>query len=612
MVLRPTIDFVRRSWGWYWVTLTIFSALFLLGLRQAQGTELPCDDSIKSKFSLDSNVSVSLVKMFAKGADLNLDGNPTKRLAARDLCLVKLLVGPGNPGAAGSPSTSPGIGIEVWLPKPWNQRVHVLGGGGWGASPDVRATDKIGSNASINQAYAIAGAEGSVSAITDGGHSALVHSGAFAMLPDGKINQTLWKDFAQRAIHETAVAAKALASIYYGEAARYSYFDGCSTGGRQGHMEAQTYPDDFDGILAGDPAINWTSFIPAELYPQIVMQRDLAGGLLSEQQLNLVSSSAISACDADLNGDHAGYVSDPSACHYNPEHDNSVLCESAGGNNKSAGCVDRRQAHAINKMWFGPTADGSVPNPDASNGYADDLTRGHLWFGLTRGTQLFSITSFPSPGLAGSSNGIPRPFSIATDVVALILGKPALATPEFHNETGNGADQWKSLSYGELKTIEQRGAMLQASFSNINTDKPDLTAFRNRKAKMLLYHGMADQVIPIQGTTHYYFKVAAKMGGIEELQRFYRYYQIPGMGHCGAVGSVDGIRGVSPPAKPPLPAPGQLFSALTDWVETGKAPEDLVVKNADATISRPLCAYPARLHYRGGEKGLATSYSCER
>jgi hypothetical protein len=608
MTLRPTSCFL----SWIWMTLAGATGLFVSSLQQANATELPCNDSIKGKLMLDANVSVNLVKAFAKGDDLNLDGIPTNRSAVRDLCLVKLLIGPGNPGIAGSPSTSAGIGIEVWLPKPWNGRVHVLGGGGWAGSPEVSATNKIGSNASINQAYTTAGIEGSVSAITDGGHSAPVHSGAFAMLPNGKINEALWKDFAQRAVHETAAAAKALASIYYGEPARYSYFDGCSTGGRQGHMEAQTYAGDFDGILAGAPAINWTRFIPAELYPQIVMQRDLAGVVLSEQQLNLVSSSAISACDADLNGVHAGYVSDPSACHYNPERDESVLCESAGGASKSASCVDRKQAHAINKMWFGPTADGTVPDPDTSNGYADDLTRGHLWFGLTRGTQLFGITSFPSPGLAGSSNGIPTPFSIATDLVALISGKPGLATPEFRNETGNGADQWKSLTYGDLRAIEQRGAMLQKSFSNIDTDNPDLTAFHNRKAKMLLYHGMADQVIPIQGTTHYYATVAANMGGFEVLRRFYRYFQVPGMGHCGAVGSVNGLVGVSPAANPPLPAPGQLFSALTDWVETGKAPEDLIVENTDATISRPLCAYPTRLHYRGGEKGLANSYSCAK
>jgi hypothetical protein len=583
-------------------------ALFAVPAMAAADT-LSCDDSLKSQFAIDSG-TVTLVRFFKKGENLNLDGTPGKKTAARDLCMVKLNVGPGNPGPAGAPSTSRGIGIEIWLPSPWNGRVHVIGGGGFVGNPDIGSLTQLGTAGSLTQAYETAGAEGSVTAVTDTGHVARGRAGAgsFAMLPDGSINTALWTDFASRGIHETAVKTKALAAIYYGTAAKYSYFEGCSTGGRQGHMEAQQYPEDFDGILVGDAALNWTRFIPSELYPQIVMQRDLGGAALTAAQLDLVSASAVSACDTDLNGQHAGYISDPAACRYDPTKDRTVLCK-AGGSNETAACVSPKQANAINKMWFGQTIDGSVPSPATANGYAATLLPKQMWFGLTRGTQLAMSSLFGLPGLAASANGVPLPFSIATDQVALNLQQPALSTPAFQNATGNGADGWKGLSYAGMARAQREGAVLDSAFGGINTDNPELTKFRDRGGKMLFYYGMADQLIPIQGATQYYANAAKKMGGYAALQRFYRYYPIPGMGHCFGAGSVNGIAGVSPVADPPLPAPGQLFTALTEWVEKSAPPEEIVLRNANAS-SRPLCAFPAKLKYLSGDRALATSYAC--
>jgi len=174
-----------------------------------------------------------------------------------------------------------------------------------------------------------ANVEGSVSAVTDNGHGGrgIISGnldGPFAMNPDGRINTALWTDFSSRGIHEMAVKTKLLAAAYYGKPAQHSYFDGCSTGGRQAHKTAQDYPDDYDGILAGAPAINWTRLIVGEVYPQIVMARDL-NAPLTDAQLQLVSSAAVSACDTDLNGQHAGYISDPAMCRYDPTHEREVL-----------------------------------------------------------------------------------------------------------------------------------------------------------------------------------------------------------------------------------------------------------------------------------------------
>jgi feruloyl esterase len=213
--------------------------------------------------------------------------------------------------------------------------------------------------------------------------------------------------------------------------------------------------------------------------------------------------------------------------------------------------------------------------------------------------------------LAGSVNGTPAPFPIATDQVALSLQNPKLASASFHNATANGEDRWKDLSYSQLAEAQAQGEVLSTAFGGINTDNPDLSRFRNRRGKMLLYYGMADQLIPIQGATAYYEKVARQMGGHAAVRQFYRYYQVPGMGHCAGVGSVNGRKGVSPAADPPLPAPGQLFSALTEWVEKGNSPQDLTIHNSDSSVSRPLCEYPTRLKYVGGERSRSSSYKCQ-
>jgi hypothetical protein len=150
------------------------------------------------------------------------------------------------------------------------------------------------------------------------------------MNPDGTINTVLWSDFAQRGIHEQVLKSKALAQTYYGQMPKYSYWDGFSTGGRQAHMEAQANPTDVNGILAGAPAFNWSKFITAELYPQIVYQRDLGGVPLSSGQLTLLGNAAINACDV-VGGQHLGYVPDPSECRYDPTQDPSVICAANGG-----------------------------------------------------------------------------------------------------------------------------------------------------------------------------------------------------------------------------------------------------------------------------------------
>lgn len=553
------------------------------------------------------DTSLIAVRLFKQGEILSLVPKRRGSRAAQDLCMLKLNVGPGNPGPAGAPSTSAGIGIEIWLPARWRGRIHEFGGGGFDGEGAVRAKDRLAnwapwSTAAEGFLAEVAQSEGSIAATADGGHSddspLAGYSGAFLVDPDGGINKALWKDFAERSIHEMTRRAKAIAAGYYGRKAGYSYFQGCSGGGREALREAQEYPGDFNGILAGSPAINWSRGLTADLYPQLVMQRDLSPALLTAGQLKLVSAAAVSACDSSLTGKHLGYITDPAACRYDPAADRKVLCRAGGGDNDTADCVDRKQALAIDKMWYGQTADGTAPKPSADNGFHDMLGRHQLWYGITRGTDL--ADGQPQDTVANVANGLPEPFPIAADQVALELQNLAIA-----------ASSWRNLGYADLARAQERGVALQPEFSRINSDDPNLQRFEADGGKLIEYNGMADQLIPTAGANNYYARVAGRMGGYKVVRTFYRYYPIPGMGHCGGIGSVAGLKGVSPPADPPLPGRSQLFEVLVDWVEMGKAPEGIVIRSSRGDIAHPLCALPAKLIYTGGETRSASSYRCE-
>lgn len=559
---------------------------------------LSCDDSLKERFRPDGQTTVLLVRQYKQGDPFPSSplGEPEAKARA-DLCQVKLLVGPGNPGPVDAPSTSKGIGIEVWLPKKaaWTGRVRALGVGGWAGSEesDLTKISSIGIGGDMRSAPRIAAEESAVTSSSDAGHVANGAGGSFAMRPDGTINTPLWLDFASRGIHEQVVKTKALALAFYGAAPTRTYWDGGSGGGRQALQQAQMYPEDFDGIIAAYPANNWTRFITAELYPQIVVQRDLGGSYMSATQLDLVSNAAIAACD-HVGGKHLGYVMDPLTCSYDPTKDASVLCTADGGSNGTSECVSPLQAQAINKVWYGMTSDGSVPDPSADNGWNKAPQGVHRWYGLTRGTSLLALAS-------------PAPFSIATDMVALELQNSKLATTAFINATGDGADGWKALSYADLSNAFDQGVALQPRFGNVNADEPDLSAFKARGGKLIQYHGHADVVIPPQGSMSYYERVASKIGGLSAVQDFYRLYLVPGMTHGPGNGTSN------PDAAPPYPATGQMHQLLVDWVENGLAPDSVVINSA-ATVpsqrSQPMCIYPKKAIYKSGDPFVSASYVC--
>lgn len=571
---------------------------------------LVCDDSMKTEFKPDANTSVLLVKAFKKGDPLILSGTAGQNTptALNDVCMVKLNVGPGNPGPEGAPSTSPGIGIEVWLPTAanWNKRVHNVGGGGWQGGTAGSTTALAGAAGGggpggqpANSAK-IAGAEGAVSSTTNTGHGSLNSSGAFTMNPDGTVNKALWTDFSERSLYEQGVKSKALATAYYGSPPSRMYWEGGSTGGRQGMKMAQAHPELYDGIVANYPVVNWSKFIiGAMAYPQIVKQRDLGGVNLSNAQHTLIGNAAVNACDV-VNGVHMGYIPDPSQCSYDPTKDAAVLCTGETGNagvvgtNATAACVNLAQATFINKTWYGQTRDGSVPDPSVDNAWGLAPSGNHLWYGIARGTNTIPLAGASEDGLQ-------------IDMVALALQDPTIAGSSFKNATGNGAFGYKALSYAQFANAWDRAVALDATFGNINTDKADLSAYAARGGKILTWHGLADVLVPPQNTVNYYNRVATQMGGFAAVQNFYKVYLVPGGGHAAANGTPN------PNANPPAVAEGQLYALLTTWVEQGTAAPNSVVLNTPSGTakSRPMCAYPQKAAYVSGDPNIATSYLCQ-
>lgn len=575
------------------------------GTAGASGTaRVGCSEALKA-IDLGPETTVMLVRSFLAGDVLTL-GQPTPDdpVTPVQLCLVKLIVGPGNPGPADAPSTSAGIGIEVWLPTPanWNERYEALGNGGFAGGAEVTSLTAIGALRPGPSALFDAGA-GFVTSLNDGGHTGM--SGAFAMQPDGSFNAASFADFAERATHEMALKTKALIKAFYGKEPKHNYFLGCSEGGREALKEAQRYPADFDGVLAGAPAVDFGRLNMADLWPQVVMQVDL-GGPLAASKLHAVTAAANAACATALTGQPDGYITDPSSCRYDPTSDPAVLCTTAGGTNITGACLTLAEAGALNKIWYGPTSTGTVPSPATDNGRSPLGVRApnQLWYGVERGTLLTG--HFIWDGLAGQ---LPSP--IATDTTALALGDPAFATPLFTNATGNGQNAWQGITYtGSLPFASVFAAAETNLGDAIAANDPDLSAFAALGGRLLMWHGTADSLIPPQGSVRYYEAVSESAGGYAEAQQFARFYLAPGFDHCFGAG----VAGTNPPAPGQDGDPGiGLTQVLTTWVEEGVAPNQLVATSAPGVTPvriRPWCLYPQKLKYVGGDVNTGT-FTCE-
>ena len=602
---------------------TSISAALLLAacchLTPALADPLPCDDGIKTAFHPDAETSVIAVRLVKKGEELKAPDAQQPVTAAEDLCLVKLLVGPGATAEKdkNARSWSEGIGIEVWLPTQanWNERIRNYGGGGW-VGGGHRYADKIGS-----KVPAIVNANiGYASGTTDAGQP-WYQDGSFAFLSDGKVNLESLRDFSVRAMVEQAVKTKALVNLYYGKAPKYAYYDGHSQGGRQGMKLVQEYPELYDGYMIAQPALSIAKFGTAGLYSQIVMKTELgftsankAEATAFAAKVAAANKRAVAACDkAGL-----GFLLDPFACDYNPARDADMLCAGVAGegvtgsNADAATCMSLKEANALNRIWYGATSDGSfdaAQSAEARSGKS--LGKNQLWWTFTKSTAIGNlITSASSYGVA-----------LALQDVGYAPDASTASGDPITNGSTSVRNKWLELDYAGLADAVNKGVALQPTlFSDLITDKPELGKLRELGRKVIVYTGLVDDAIPPAGNINYHERVVAAMGGHAEVQKFMRMYLLPGSAHSsqGRAYTVGGKNDSVPLPKLPGNAnqtptreQDQFFTALVDWVEKGAAPGEILLTSRDNSLSYPACVYPLRTTWNGnGDAKQASSYSC--
>lgn len=437
------------------------------------------------------------------------------------------------------------INVKVWLPleyKDWNGRLEALGGGGYSAG--------FGS-LFLTQAVA----EGFVAIDTDAGHesgpSAAQQPGNWVLSSPGNVNWYLLEDFSSRSLYDMAIIGKAITAAYFGKPPKYSYFCGCSWGGRQGLMIAQRYPNQYDGILSVAPAINFENFIPAGYWAQQVM-KDL-GEYPSPCEITAFTNAAIEACDI-LDGVKDGIISAPNLCNFSPH---SVVGQSIPCNETSSKVLTEAGAFAVEAAWDGPH------NPAGNIG----------WFGLNKDA---SLTAMYVATACSNGTCSAAPSELLRSWFALFVAKDT----RFMTSNMTGPYFFSALQLSD----REYDSMLAAA-------SPDLSGFRDAGGKLISWHGLADQTIPPNGTIAYYQQVLELDPSADE---FYRFFEAPGVGHC-AGGSG--------------PHPRDALKELIAWVEKGVAPEILNASSADGIV-RPLCPYPSQQIYVGGNASEASSFAC--
>jgi hypothetical protein len=449
------------------------------------------------------------------------------------------------------PTADSDIGIEVWMPLTgWNGRLEGFGNGGFAGVIDYSALG------SLMQGYA--------SAATDAGHTGSPIDATWALGHPEKI-----EDFGHRGIHEMTRVAKAVVEQFYGSAAKHAYFFGCSDGGREALMEAQRYPADYDGILAGAPANNWTNLLTmAVVDTQALTATPTA--FIPQAKIPTIAKAVLAACDAK-DGLPDGIINDPRQCHFDPA---TIECKGDADTND---CLTAPQVAALKAIYAGlHDAKGRSIFP----GYLPGAEEGPGGWGLW-------ITG-PAP---------------ARSLMAMF------GTGYYSNMVyGKGWDYQTFTLDAGLRDARQKTA------EALDAVNPDLSPFYSRGGKLILYHGWNDPAIPALSTVNYYKAVVAKAGPARA-DSFVRLYMVPGMQHCGGGPGATVLEHFT--AKGP-DENSNVDLALENWVEKGIAPGTIIaVKTAGehpmgaVILSRPLCPYPQTAKYKGaGDPKSAESFTC--
>ncbi|PYN30047.1 MAG: tannase/feruloyl esterase family alpha/beta hydrolase [Candidatus Rokuibacteriota bacterium] len=463
-----------------------------------------------------------------------------------------------------TPTSDSLINVEVWMPiSGWNLRFEGTGNGGYAGNIALDVPEMI---AALNAGRAVAATDMGTAPSTNNDGDALVG------------HPEKWLDFGYRATHLMTVAAKQIVSTFYGQGPRYSYFHGCSTGGQQALMEAQRFPDDYDGILGGSPANNRTHVHTNAVWAYKQFHATPAS-YFTPDKVALVTKNVVAACALKSGGLASdNFLTDPRFCDWDP---GTIQCPLLDGPD----CLTADQIRAARAIYDGPR------NP----------TNGHLIY----------------PGsVRGSEN--------AGDLGWNALG----ATPEPQFDS---LFKWVFGATWLWQTYDFAGDMADVDLvlaPILNAMSTDLSAFKNRGGKLLMYHGWADPIIQPQDTINYYYRVAATQAkqpakALKETQTFFRLFMVPGMNHCssGAGPNAFGNRysaHIVVPGPPVADAGHDAFLALQQWVEQGIAPERIVATkyvNDDASqgiqMTRPICSLPTVPTYSGGgDTNDAASFVC--
>ncbi|KAH9205856.1 tannase and feruloyl esterase [Leptodontidium sp. 2 PMI_412] len=460
-----------------------------------------------------------------------------------DLCRVALTV---------TTSDRSSISMEAWLPANWKGRFLSTGNGGLGGCIQY---EDIEYGASLG--FATVG--------TNNGHDGMTGESFLN-------NADVVEDFAYRALHTGVVVGKKISASFYGAEHSKSYYLGCSTGGRQGMKEAQTFPGDFDGIVAGAPAMafnnltSWSShFLPLTGLPG-------SATFIPLDMWPIIAQDVLDQCDAN-DGLVDGIMESPDLCDYNPEGLSCGVSGNSTNSTNSTNCLTTTQLQTL-KSIYSPLLDAS-----------GDL----VYPRLQPGAELL---------------GAPQTY---------FTGQPFGASDWFKYAIFNDPN-WDPMS------LTPADYVLSSTMNrfNIETFEGDLSAFQQKGGKLLHYHGLADQVISSENSPRYYQHVSDTMGlAPAELDEFYRYFTVSGMAHCSGGPGAANI-GNSARSSASLDPQENVLMRIVEWVEQGNAPETITgtafvngTAESGVAFKRNHCKWPARNKYQGsGDPNSADSWKC--
>lgn len=426
------------------------------------------------------------------------------------------------------PSSDSDIRVEVWMPASgWNGKYQAVGNPGWAGA--------------INYAdMAQALARGYAVSSTDTGHTGA--TGSFALgHPDKLI------DFGYRSEHEMTIQAKAIIAAFYGNGPKLSYFVGCSSGGRQALMEAQRFPNDFDGIVAGAPTNNWTNMMFGRIWVAQATLSD-AASYIPPAKYPVIHKAALEACDA-LDGVKDGVIGDPTRCHFDPR---VTACKQGD----APDCLTAPQVAAAQKIY--------TPAKNPSTGQV-------IFPAMEPGSELVWAT------LAGG----PKPIALADDHFKYVV----FQDPNW---------DFKTLNFDSDLTKAEK-----ADRGVLSATNPDLGPFFSHGGKLIHYHGWTDQQVEPRNSVNYYASAVKAAGGETKAMESYRLFMVPGMNHCGGgdgPNSFDMLGALEQWVEKGK-APSQIVASHS--------------ANGKVDRTRPLCPYPQVAHYSGaGSTDDAANFAC--